>query len=147
MQEISRINSAKFNMEYFLSHHQMIHEYEIESYMYVSPYDIFIKFVNGNKFIYDQSNNYLRPIYFKSNHLSEEEFKKEFSYRLTTYMNRHYISQKEMAEKIGVGCVMMNRYCNGLVIPNIYRIQLMAEILKYPLESFFYIDIDHVYNA
>lgn len=146
MQEIMRINSAKFNMEYFLSNHPTINENEIESYMYVSPYDIFIKFTNGSKFIYDQSNNYLRPIYFKDNNLTEEEFKREFSYRLTTYMERHYISQKSMAEKIGVGYVMMNRYCQGLVIPNLYRIQLIAQVLRYPLESFFYIDIDHVYN-
>lgn len=146
MQEIMRINSAKFNMDYFLNHHPTISENEIESYMYISPYDIFIKFMNGSKFIYDQSNNYLRPIYFKDNNLTEEEFKREFSYRLTTYMERHYISQKDMAERIGVSYVMMNRYCKGLVIPNLYKVQLMAQILRYPLESFFYIDIDHVYN-
>ena len=146
MQEIMRINSAKFNMDYFLYHHPTISENEIESYMYISPYDIFIKFINGSKFIYDQSNNYLRPIYFKDNNLTEEEFKREFSYRLTTYMERHYISQKDMAEKIGVSCVMMNRYCRGLVIPNLHKVQLMAQFLRYPLESFFYIDIDHVYN-
>lgn len=146
MEEIFRINSAKSNMNYFFNHHPTIKEDEIESFMYVSPYDIFIKFKNGQKYIYEQLENYLRPIHFKNNNLSEEEFKKEFSYRLTTYMNRHYISQEEMGKRIGTSQTMLYRYCNGLVLPSMYKIQLIAEVLKYPLESFFYIDIDHVYN-
>lgn len=147
MVEITRINSAKFNMEYFMNQHPMIKEDDIESYMYVSPYDIFLKFKDGRKYIYDQPNNYLRYINYKNYILSEEEFKKEFSYRLRTYMSRHYITQEFMANKLNTTQVMINRYCNGLVIPSIYKIQLMANILRYPLESFFYIDIDHVYNA
>ena len=146
MEEISRINCAKSNIEYFLNHHQMINEGEIESYMYVSPYDVFIKFKDGRKYIYEQLENYLRPVYFKNNMITEEQFKKEFSYRLRTYMNRHYISQEEMAKQIGTSQTMLYRYCNELVLPSIYKIQLIANVLKYPLESFFYIDIDHVYN-
>ena len=146
MEEISRINCAKSNIEYFLNHHPMINEDEIESYMYVSPYDVFIKFRDGRKYIYEQLENYLRPVYLKNNMITEEQFKKEFSYRLRTYMNRHYISQEEMAKQIGTSQTMLYRYCNGLVLPSIYKIQLIANVLKYPLESFFYIDIDHVYN-
>lgn len=147
MYEVTRINSAEFNIKYFIDHHPMIKEDEIESYMYVSPYDIFIKFKDGRKFIYDQNENYLRPVYYKNNNLTEEEFKKEFSYRLRTYMARHFITQEFMAEKLNTTQVMFSRYCKGLVIPSLYRIQIIADILHYPLESFFYIDIDHVYNA
>ena len=146
MEEISRINCAKSNIEYFLNHHPIINEDEIESYMYVSPYDVFIKFRDGRKYIYEQLENYLRPVYFKNNMITEEQFKKEFSYRLRTYMNRHYVSQEEMAKQIGTSQTMLYRYCNGLVLPSIYKIQLIANVLKYPLEAFFYIDIDHVYN-
>lgn len=147
MIEITRINTAEFNMDYFIKHHPTIKEDEIESYMYVSPYDIFIKFKNGNKYIYDQNENYLRPIIYKNDNLTEEEFKKEFSYRLRTYMARHFITQEDMAKRIRTSQTMMYRYCNGLVIPSVYKMELMAKILHYPLESFFYIDIDHVHNA
>ena len=147
MEEITRINSAKFNIEYFMNQHPMIKEEEIESYMYVSPYDIFIKFKDGRKYIYDQTRNYLRPILYKHYELTEEEFKKEFSIRLRSYMGRHYITQEDMAKRIGTGQTMLYRYCNGLVLPSVYKIQLIANVLKYPLESFFYIDIDYVYNA
>lgn len=147
MEKISRINNSEFNIKYFLNQHPAIDENEIESYMYISPYDIFIKFKNGHKCIYEELENYLRPVNFKNNFLTEEEFKKEFAYRLRTYMDRHYITQEEMAQKIGTSQTMLYRYCNGLVLPSIYKIQLIANILKYPLESFFYIDIDHVYNA
>lgn len=147
MEEITRINSAKFNIEYFMNQHPMIKEEEIESYMYVSPYDIFIKFKDGRKYIYDQTRNYLRPISYKHYELTEEEFKKEFSIRLRSYMSRHYITQEDMAKRIRTGQTMLYRYCNGLVLPSIYKTQLIANVLSYPLESFFYIDIDHVYNA
>ena len=147
MEEITRINSAKFNIEYFMNQHPMIKEEEIESYMYVSPYDIFIKFKDGRKYIYDQTRNYLRPILYKHYELTEEEFKKEFSIRLRSYMSRHYITQEDMAKRIGTGQTMLYRYSNGLVLPSIYKMQLIANVLGYPLESFFYIDIDHVYNA
>lgn len=147
MIEITRINSAKFNMDYFLNQHPMIKEDEIESFMYVSPYDIFIKFKDGRKYIYDQAKNHLRYINYRHYILTEEEFKKEFSYRLRAYMERHYITQEEMANKIHSSQTMLYRYCNGLVLPSVYKMQLMANILGYPLESFFYIDIDHVYNA
>ena len=147
MEEITRINSAKFNIEYFMNQHPMIKEEEIESYMYVSPYDIFIKFKDGRKYIYDQTRNYLRPILYKHYELTEEEFKKEFSIRLRSYMSRHYITQEDMAKRIGTGQTMLYRYCNGLVLPSVYKIQLIANVLKYPLESFFYIDIDYVYNV
>ena len=147
MEEITRINSAKFNIEYFMNQHPMIKEEKIESYMYVSPYDIFIKFKDGRKYIYDQTRNYLRPILYKHYELTEEEFKKEFSIRLRSYMSRHYITQEDMAKRIGTGQTMLYRYCNGLVLPSVYKIQLIANVLKYPLESFFYIDIDYVYNA
>lgn len=147
MIEITRINSAKFNMDYFLSQHPMIKEDEIESYMYVSPYDIFIKFKDGRKYIYDQTGNYLRYVRYKNNNLTEEEFKREFSHRLRTYMDRHYITQEFMADRLKTTQAMISRYRNGLVIPSVYRIQIIADILHYPLESFFYIDIDHVYNA
>ena len=147
MEEITRINSAKFNIEYFMNQHPMIKEEEIESYMYVSPYDIFIKFKDGRKYIYDQTRNYLRPILYKHYELTEEEFKKEFSIRLRSYMRRHYITQEDMAKRIGTGQTMLYRYCNGLVLPSIYKMQLIANVLGYPLESFFYIDIDYVYNA
>ena len=147
MEEITRINSAKFNIEYFMNQHPMIKEEEIESYMYVSPYDIFIKFKDGRKYIYDQTRNYLRPILYKHYELTEEEFKKEFSIRLRSYMSRHYITQEDMAKRIGTGQTMLYRYCNGLVLPSIYKMQSIANVLGYPLESFFYIDIDYVYNA
>lgn len=147
MEEITRINSAKFNIEYFMNQHPMIKEEEIESYMYVSPYDIFIKFKDGKKYIYDQTRNYLRPILYKHYELTEEEFKKEFSIRLRSYMSRHYITQEDMAKRIGTGQTMLYRYCNGLVLPSVYKMQLIANVLGYPLESFFYIDIDYVYNA
>lgn len=146
MEEITRINSAKFNMKYFMNQHPMIKEEEIESYMYVSPYDIFIKFKDGRKYIYEQLENNLRPVYFKNNMITEEQFKKEFSHRLCTYMNRHCISQEEMAKRIGTSQTMLYRYCNGLVLPSVYKIQLIANVLVYPFESFFYIDIDYVYN-
>ena len=147
MEEITRINSAKFNIEYFMNQHPMIKEEEIESYMYVSPYDIFIKFKDGKKYIYDQTRNYLRPILYKHYELTEEEFKKEFSIRLRSYMSRHYITQEDMAKRIGTGQTMLYRYCNGLVLPSVYKMQLIANVLGYSLESFFYIDIDYVYNA
>lgn len=147
MEEITRTNSAKFNIDYFMNQHPMIKKEEIESYMYISPYDIFIKFKDGRKYIYDQSRNYLRPILYKHYELTEEEFKKEFSIRLRSYMGRHHITQEDMAKRIGTGQTMLYRYCNGLVLPSIYKMQLIANVLGYPLESFFYIDIDHVYNA
>ena len=92
MEEISRINCAKSNIEYFLNHHPMINEDEIESYMYVSPYDVFIKFRDGRKYIYEQLENCVGLIF-------RQPMFADFEYKLHTMAeNNEALSSKVITD-------------------------------------------------
>lgn len=60
--------------------------------------------------------------------MSEKEFKEIFSKRLRHFLSINNMTQKELAEKIGVGTTSVYNWCNGVKIPRMDKVDAMCEL-------------------
>lgn len=60
--------------------------------------------------------------------MSEEDFKKMFSSRLRHYLEVNKMSQKELADRLGVGTTSVSNWCKGLKIPRMNKVDAICEI-------------------
>lgn len=60
--------------------------------------------------------------------MTEESFLQIFSRRLRYYMSIHDISQKELAEQLGVGTTSVYNWCNGIKSPRMDKVDRMCKI-------------------
>jgi transcriptional regulator with XRE-family HTH domain len=70
--------------------------------------------------------------------MTEDECRSEFGYRLVHIMIRKGISQVDLAERIGVSNVMINRYINGSNTPSFYVVDKIAKALNCSMDDFRY---------
>ena len=107
---------------------------------WISQYDIFIQFTNGNKVIYDTFKNGSRYYNYDPNNITEEEWKREFKIRLNNYLLRTGYSQNDLAEYLGVNQQAISRYCTGKIMPNIYTIRKIAMFFNIDYKELLYQD-------
>lgn len=60
--------------------------------------------------------------------MSEQEFNKIFSQRLRYYLEKNNMTQKELADKLGVGTTSVYNWCNGVKSPRMTKVDKMCEI-------------------
>lgn len=107
----------------------------------LNEWDLLIEFKDGRKMIYDRFTNYHKHVFYDNVHeLTDAQEKKGFSYRLRTMMKRKWISQEEMAERIGVTQTMISRYINGQALPSVLVVRKIAKVLDCSMDDFFYKD-------
>ena len=105
----------------------------------LNDWDIFIEFKDGRKRIFDSSTGYHKDIFYDDiNEITEEQERKEFIYRLRTFMARNNINQEELAEKIGTTQTMISRYIRGETIPNVFTVRKIAKVLNCSMDDLFY---------
>lgn len=96
---------------------------------WINADDLFIKFVDGRKFIYDTSTGYFRCYEYDRHSITEQQWKNEFKVRLNDMMRRTRINQEELADRLGTTQPMVSRYCTGSAMPSPYMIHKIALIL------------------
>lgn len=60
--------------------------------------------------------------------MSEQEFNAVFSKRLRHYLNKHEMTQVELAKKLGVGTTSVYNWCNGIKTPRMDKVDAMCEL-------------------
>ncbi len=95
-------------------------------YKWINEYDLFVEFSDGKKYYYDGFIGSNRLIPYTENNLSQEEWNFEFRMRLKQQIERRFINQENLAEKLHSTQAMISRYINGDVIPTPYRIYQLA---------------------
>ena len=94
---------------------------------------------DGRAFIFDKYESTLRSIPPHSKYITEEEFKLEFSYRLRKLLKMKGMSQRELSDRIGVGCTMLSNYMNGKHIPSFYIVDRIAKELNISVDDLRYL--------
>ena len=128
--------------QYVMMVNPFVKEEDIEEVRYLNDWDLLIVFKNGKKILYDTYNNFHRNItYSNVNELTDEQEKKEFAYRLRSIMGRKWITQEELAKKLGTSQAMVSRYVSGKAIPGGIMLRNMSKILNCSMDDFFNLDI------
>lgn len=60
--------------------------------------------------------------------MSEQEFNKIFSQRLRYYLEKNNMTQKELADRLGVGTTSVYNWCNAVKSPRMKYVDKMCEI-------------------
>lgn len=108
----------------------------IEHYM-LNEWELVIRLRNGDRFVYDSFCNIVR---FDSygDKLTDEEELKEFKRNLKKMLDRRFMTQEDLANKIGVDRVTVNRYLNGKRIPDAIVLVKIAKALDCSVIDFYY---------
>lgn len=115
-----------------------IKEEEVQEVITINDYEILFIFTNGDKIIYDTHDNNFRGVYPEGHELTDEEWNRSFKIRLRKIMNHRSITQDELADRLGVSRITINRYINGHTIPSCLMLRKISLALDYPLDEFFY---------
>ena len=59
--------------------------------------------------------------------MADEEQKKIFSKNLNNYLESNFKTQKEVADAIGVSPQTFNTWCQGIALPRLGKVQLLAD--------------------
>lgn len=70
------------------------------------------------------------PEYDDSEKMSEEEWRDRFGTKLADVINDKGISQRDLAEAIGVSTIMISKYINGKTSPSSYTLSKLAKVLE-----------------
>ncbi len=113
-------------------------EEDVKEIREVNDWDILVEFTNGTRCLIDKHSGYHKNVIHNDiNELSEEYENKEFAYRLRTIMCHRFVTQEELAERIGTSQVMISRYVSGKSIPSLSVARKIAKALRCSLDDFF----------
>lgn len=111
---------------YILRMNPFARQEDIIKCLWINPYDLFVQFRDGKKYIYDSYTNYWRYYTYDSRTITEQQWQKEFEIRLNNIMSRTRITQEMLAESLGSTQPMISRYCTGSAMPSPYMIHKIA---------------------
>ena len=106
---------------------------------------ILVSLDNGDKIFYDHMSGGVRylSVEYLERDMTEEEWKREFMFRLRDKMNHFGIGQKVLCNRTGISQTMISHYMNGYSIPSFYMASRIAkglgcsvdELLRFPGRS------------
>lgn len=103
----------------------------------INNWELFIRLKNGDKFVYDSFHNIVTFDRY-DNELTDEEETREFAKNLRKLLDHNFMTQDQLATKIGVDRKTINRYVNGVRLPDGITLRKMARALKCSIDDFFY---------
>lgn len=103
------------------------------------PYELVVTLNDGSKFLYDDFSNSIRNLPIDSDNMNEDEFKREFGFRLKKIMNRRNITQEELSEMTGISRIMISHYFNQKCLPSFYNVDKIAKALGCSINELTYI--------
>lgn len=113
-------------------------EQNIIDYYAIDKWDLFVQLNNGDKFIYDSFYNIIRFDLYEGDNLTDDQELNEFRKNLKKMIDRNYITQDELANRVGVDCKTISRYVTGRTIPDCLTLNKIAKALGCSVEDFFY---------
>ena len=113
-------------------------EANIEEYEAISKWELFVRLSTGEKLIFDALYNTVRFVRYEDDNLTYEQKVKEFARNLRKFLGYNFMTQEELADKVGISRVMMNKYMNGKAVPNAILANDIAKVLKCSVQELYY---------
>lgn len=111
---------------------------DMEELFMINDFDLFMKFKNGKKAVFDTFEYTSTAMRYGTNDLTDEQYKKEFSVILRKLMRRRFVSQEELAKRVGTTQQMISRYVNGDSFPSFPMMIKLAKALRCTVDDFYY---------
>ena len=97
--------------------------------LWIDDWDLFIMFDDGVKYIYDIQTESSRSYTYNLNTITEEQWKFEFKEKLERRLAHMYISQEELADRVGTTQPMISKYINGDAMPGLYMFHKIVDAI------------------
>lgn len=98
-----------------------------------------VKLNDGRVVVYDDLENTIRNVPRDANNMTEIQCRKEFGYRLKTFIRRKCLTQDEVAKRAGISRVVLSRYITGKQTPSFYIVDKIAKALGCSVDEFRYL--------
>lgn len=105
----------------------------------IGQMEIAVKNSKGDKHIYNMINQTFAALKTRKTsdtYLDEDEWSKEFSYKLNKKMRMIGINQEGLSDLTGISRVSISKYMNGKAIPSVYNLEKIAWALECPISEF-----------
>lgn len=102
---------------------------DIVKVLWIDDWDLFIMFDDGVKYIYDIQTESSRSYTYNLNTITEEQWKFEFKEKLERRLAHMYISQEELADRVGTTQPMISKYINGDAMPGLYMFHKIVDAI------------------
>ena len=109
---------------------------QIVSHIMIAEFETLFTLEDGTKVIFDELTDRcirLRPRDENSPDLSKEEWRLEFARQLKKKLAVRGISQRELADRLGMTEVTVSKYVNGTQMPDSYTVYRISNIINCPL--------------
>ncbi len=113
---------------------------DVKVLKWITKDDVLIIFTDNKKYIYDALTGMSRYIRYNNiEDMTNDDWVREFKDRLNIMLARSYMSQSELAKKLGTTQPMVSRYISGRDMPSIYIINKIINVLNCELDDLFLI--------
>lgn len=113
---------------------------KIARYCRIGTFRIIVELDNGEVYMYDDMLKGDRLLAKDIYNLTGDDLSRIFRCRLDTAMNNARVSQRELANRIGVTQAAISYYLSGTNEPNLYTIHKLAKALDCSVEDLISID-------
>lgn len=127
-----------FLYKYIMNNNPSINEEDIDYYNAVTNNELLIKYKNGSKVIYDTLNNTSHYVRYSDEEYSNDDVRDQLKRRLQYLMNIRWVTQDELAKRIGTSQQMISRYLTGRSIPSAITLKRIALALGCSVDDFYY---------
>lgn len=103
----------------------------------LNTFDLIATLKDGTRILYDDFDKTFRFLRDEGE-LTELECRKKFGKKLSKLLYRKGITQKELAEMIGIKPAQLNRYILGMNTPGFYIVSKIAKALDCSIDEFTY---------
>lgn len=117
----------------------------LKRFRWINDWDLAVEYTDGKRYLWDGFSGGSRLIKYDGP-LTRDEWEMEFRIRLNQQINRHYISQEVLAEKIQTTQPMVSRYTTGDVMPTAYVINQIANAIGCKYEDLIYKDFEEYFK-
>lgn len=128
----------QYTLDYIRHIDPFIQEEDIQEATMINEYDLFVKFKDGRKYIYDTYHNTFSGFYPDNHQLTDEEWKRSLKIRLRKMLSRANMTQGELADCLNLSERTINRYLNGQTIPDGFMLKKISLVFGCDINEFFY---------
>ena len=127
-----------FLYKYVMNNNPYLQEEDIDNVRALNSHDLLITFVDGTKKVYDTFANTSRLITrVDGRPITDRQMRLDFKRRLQVQMNRNWVTQEELAKRIGTSQQMISRYLTGQSIPSAITLKRIADALECSTDEFY----------
>lgn len=125
-------------MKYILENLQLYYPFlydDAEDFIQVAFDEIVIRHGDGKVFLYDNTNKTFRRIPSSDENITEEDFKREFGYKLRKVMYLKNVTQDELSIRTEIPQSVLSRYISGTNMPSFYKVYKIAKALECSMDE------------